>query len=143
MDALAAIRFENTVARSTAQATQVALRQEREAQVGGLNVRRGEQAAAQAGLVSLRAVNDAAFDPVNSARDDNNEFGEFGRESEGINRQPSLANLVRDPQFVNDLLEETQGVNTPLTGLERLQQVQRFNDAYERSFFISAMSSVR
>ena len=71
------------------------------------------------------------------------------RESEargikGAERRPPFATFVRDPETVNQILEDTQGLDRYRQRQEELlRQASLVTDAYERSVFISMIDPGR
>lgn len=67
---------------------------------------------------------------------------------DGATRRPRFADLVSDPETVNQALEDVQGVEREASAGERLRQAAVLADSFLRSYFISlvdpgrAMSSI-
>ncbi|MAO56437.1 MAG: hypothetical protein CMM61_12160 [Rhodospirillaceae bacterium] len=58
-------------------------------------------------------------------------------------RRPRFADLFDNPDAVNRVLEETQGVDRVLSEGERLRQAAVLEDAFRRSYFISLVDPGR
>ncbi|MEK9673100.1 MAG: hypothetical protein VW268_11455 [Rhodospirillaceae bacterium] len=65
------------------------------------------------------------------------------RSADRPSRSPQLADLVSDPNEVNRILEETQGVNRRGSDGDRAAQAALLVDAFRRSLFISMIDPGR
>ena len=66
------------------------------------------------------------------------------RSIKGAERRPQFATFVRDPEIVNQILEDTQGLDRYRQRQEELlRQASLVTDAYERSVFISMIDPGR
>lgn len=65
------------------------------------------------------------------------------REVDQLDRRPQLGSLLDDPQQVNEILQETQGVDTPFQQGLKEQQAALLEDAYRRALFIATIDPGR
>jgi len=84
---------------------------------------------------------DATFGFGRAGRTDRNEQRDLPADQP--DRFPRLANFVADPESVNQILEDSQGVDQALSASERLRQAAVIDDSFRRSFFISMIDPGR